>query len=98
MRLLESVWGRQGVPEAKCRRREALEAYGEGKVSRKPRKQSAEGEKLWKRMGKARCPGSKVQKERSSGNVWERQEAPEAPEAKRRKKEAPEAYGECRRT
>jgi hypothetical protein len=44
-----NVWGRQGVPkapEAKCRKREAPEAYGEGKVSRKPRKQNAEGEKL----------------------------------------------------
>lgn len=57
-----------------------------------------EGEAPRKRMGKARCPGSpesKVQKERSSGNVWGRQGVPEA---KCRKREAPEAYAECRRT
>lgn len=60
-----------------------------------------EGEAPRKRMGKARCPGSpesKVQKERSSGNVWGRQGVPKAPEAKCRKREAPEAYAECRRT
>ncbi len=52
-RSSESVWERQEAPEApeaKRRRREALETYGEGKVSRK---QSAEREKLRKRMRNA---------------------------------------------